>query len=149
MVDYPISNGAWVLVADGQRALFLTNHGDADLIDLRVLSARVETNPPAREWGTDHPGRAFSSVGARRGAVEETDWHEHEKELFIAAVAEKLNKAAESGEMRELVVVAPPKTLGELRKDLSARAKAALVGELGKDLTRHPLPEIEKSLSRG
>lgn len=148
MTRISVRNGAWVLVGDGQRALFLNNQGDADLLDLRVMEARVETNPPARDWGTDQPGRAFASVGARRGAVDATDWHQLEKEQFVAAVADKLNKAAESGEMTELVIVAPPRVLGELRKELSPKAQAKVVGELDKDLTRHPLPEIEKALTR-
>lgn len=148
MAGFTLNNGAWALVADGRRALFLCNHGDADLLDLRVLSARVETNPPARDWGSDRPGRVFASVGARRGAVEATDWHEHEEELFVRAIADKLNAAAESGEMQAVAIVAPPRVLGELRKALSAKAHSKLVGELDKDLTRHPLPEIEKALSR-
>jgi protein required for attachment to host cells len=148
MANFAVNNGAWALVADGRRALFLCNHGDADLIDLRVLSARVETNPATREWGSDRPGRAFSSVGARRGAVEETDWHELEEERFVRAIAETLNAAAESGELTELVIVAPPKALGELRKELSEKARSRIVGELDKDLTRHPLPDIEKALAR-
>ena len=148
MPDFVLNHGAWALVADGRRALFLCNHGDADLIDLRVLSARVETNPAAHEWATDRPGRVFSPAGARRGAVEETDWHEHEEERFVRAVAETLNDAAESGEMTEFVIVAPPKALGELRKSLSEKTRTRLVGELDKDLTRHPLAEIEKALAR-
>lgn len=148
MANVAINNGAWALVADGRRALFLFNHGDADLLDLRVMSARVDVNPPAGEWGSERPGRAFSSVGRRRSAVEETDWHVHEEALFVKAVADELNVAAEKNEMKEFVVVAPPKVIGELRKELSAKAHAKLVGELHKDMTRHPLPEIEKALAR-
>ncbi len=62
-------------------------------------------------------------------------------------MAERINAAAESGEMKEIVIVAPPRTLGEIRKDLSSKAHGKVAGELDKDLTRHPLPEIEKALA--
>jgi protein required for attachment to host cells len=149
MSNIAVHNGAWVLVGDGRRALFLENHGDPDLLDLRVIEARIDENPPTREQGSDAPGRAFLAVGkGGRSAVEPTDWHELEKEHFAREVATRVNKAAESGEMNEIVIVAPPRVLGELRKQLSPKAQSKVRGELDKDLTRHPLPEIEKALAR-
>jgi protein required for attachment to host cells len=57
------------------------------------------------------------------GSVETTDWHELEKEHFADRIATTINKAAESGEMKEIVLIAPPRVLGELRKQLSAKAQ--------------------------
>jgi protein required for attachment to host cells len=149
MTNIAVHNGAWVLVGDGHRALFLENHGDPDLLDLRVIETHVDVNPPTREQGSDAPGRAFPSVGkGGRSAVEPTDWHELEKEHFAREMATRINKAAESGELNEIVIVAPPRVLGELRKLLSTKAQTKVCGELDKDLTRHPLPEIEKALAR-
>ncbi len=142
-----VHNGAWVLIGDGRRALFFSNHGDAEILDLRVVETRVEDNPPTREQGSDAPGRAFSSVGAGRSSMGNVDWHELEEERFARAMADRINTAAESGEMKEIVIVAPPKTLGEIRKDLSPKALSKVAGELHKDLTKHPVPEIEKALA--
>ncbi len=147
MKNIVVHNGAWVLVGDGHKALYLTNHGDPDLLDLRVLDAQVDDNPPTRAQGTDAPGRAMSAFGGR-SAVENTDWHEMEKHLFVASVAARINKAAESGAMKEIVIVAPPRVLGDLRQALSPAARARVVGELDKDLTRHSTPDIEKALAR-
>ena len=107
MTDIAVHNGAWVLVGDGRRALFLENHGDPDLLDLRVIEARVEENPATRDQGTDAPGRAFASRGGPRSSLETTDWHELEKEHFADRIATTINKAAESGEMKEIVLIAP------------------------------------------
>jgi protein required for attachment to host cells len=149
MTQIAVHNGAWVVVGDGRRALFLCNHGDADLLDLRVVETRVDENPPTREQGTDAPGRAFASFGkGGRSSVEATDWHEVEKEHFVASIAARINDAVESGETKEVVVVVPPRVLGELREALSPKARAKVTGEIDKDLTRHPLPEIEKALKR-
>jgi protein required for attachment to host cells len=143
-----VHNGAWVLVGDGRRALFFANHGDAQVLDLRVIEWRIDENPATREQGSDAPGRAFSSAGAHaRSAMGNVDWHELEEERFAKAMADRINRAAESGEMKEIVIVAPPKTLGEIRKELSTKAQSKVMGELDKDLTKHPLPEIEKALT--
>ena len=147
MTNIAVHNGAWVLVGDGRRALFLENHGDPDLLDLRVIEARVEDNPATRDQGTDAPGRAFASRGGPRSSLETTDWHELEKEHFADRIAETINKAAETGEMKEVVLIAPPRVLGELRKHLSVKAQAKVKGEIDKDLTRHPISEIEKALA--
>lgn len=148
MTHIVVHNGAWVLVGDGRRALFLVNHGDPDLLDLRVLEAREDVNPPTREQGSDAPGRAFPSIPGGRSSMGETDWHELEKEHFAASIAERINAAAESGELSEIVIIAPPRVLGDLRQELSVKAKSKVKGELDKDLTHHPLPEIEKALAR-
>lgn len=147
MTGIAVHNGAWVLIGDGRHALFFYNHGDATLLDLRVLETRIDDNPATHEQGSDAPGRSFASKGGVRSAVENTDWHEIEEERFARAMADRINKAAESGEMSEIVIVAPPRTLGEIRKDLSTKARTKVAGELDKDLTRHPLPEIEKALT--
>ncbi len=143
-----VHNGAWVLIGDGRRALFFSNHGDAEILDLRVIETRIDQNPATRDQGSDAPGRAFAAAGAHaRSSVGNVDWHELEEERFARAMAERINAAAESGEMKEIVIVAPPKTLGEIRKDLSVKAQGKVAGELHKDLTKHPLPEIEKALA--
>ncbi|AZG77630.1 host attachment protein [Methylocystis rosea] len=149
MSEFSVGNGAWVLVGDGRRALFFQNHGDAELLDLRVVETRVDDNPPTHEQGTDRPGRSFTSFSPGRSAMQNTDWHELEEERFARAMADRINQAAESGELDAIAIIAPPKALGEIRKELSAKAQSKVVGELAKDLTRHPLKDIEKALTRG
>jgi Bacterial archaeo-eukaryotic release factor family 12 len=56
---------------------------------LRRLLVEEHKDPPSREQGTDAPGRACSSVGEIRSAVEPTDWHELEKGRFAALIAER------------------------------------------------------------
>ncbi|MGJ0505121.1 MAG: host attachment protein [Methylocystis sp.] len=149
MGGFSVGNGAWVLVGDGRRALFFQNHGDAELLDLRVVETRIDENPATREQGSDKPGRSFASKGGVRSAVDDADWHELEEERFARAMADRINQAAESGELSAIAIVAPPKSLGEIRKELSVKAQGKVIGELAKDLTRHPLKDIEKALTRG
>jgi protein required for attachment to host cells len=45
-------------------------------------------------------------------------------------------------------VVAPPRTLGELRKHNHAEVSSRLAGEIDKDLTGHTVPQIEEALAK-
>jgi len=41
----------------------------------------------------------------------------------------------------------PPRILGSLRRALGPTAAAAVAAEVGKDLTKHPIHEIERLLT--
>jgi protein required for attachment to host cells len=45
-----------------------------------------------------------------------------------------------------LVIVAPPRTLADLRRAFHADVQKRIVAEVGKDLTKHPVAEIETHL---
>ena len=47
-----------------------------------------------------------------------------------------------------LVVVAPPHTLGELRKHYHKEVASRIIEEINKDLTGRPIDEIEAALTR-
>ncbi len=140
-----IPNEAWVLVLDGEKFILLRNHGDAELLDLRVIDAEAVENPPTHEQGTDRPGR-LDDTGPGRSAVQETDWHRLEKTRFAAEMAERLRKWALQDRFKALVVVADPRTLGEMRPAYHKTVSERLIGEIDKDLTGLPVPGIEKAL---
>ncbi len=142
-----IPHQAFVVVADGRKMLFFRNEGDAEHLNLVVERVREQDNPSDGEQSTDRPGRAFSSVGSGRSAYEETDFHQLEEDRFAAETADLLRKRALRNDFEKLVIVAPPRTLGELRKHYHKEVADRLAGELDKDLTGHPVPEIEKALA--
>ena len=142
-----IANGAWVLVADGERALFTRNITDADNPHLVVIRVEEQDNPPTRNQSVSAPGRRSDGPGAGRSAMEETDWHQLAKDRFAADLADMLYMRAHRGRFDQLVIVAPPRTLGELRDKLHSEVRARVVGEIPKDLTNHPLGKIEKIVS--
>jgi protein required for attachment to host cells len=140
-----IKHGDWVFVGDGRKALLLRNEGDPDLLDLRRIEVLEDDNPPSREQGTEKPGRTTMQVGPR-SAIEATDWHAVEEERFAAAVAERLNRAAEENRFEHIVIAAPPRILGELRREYSKKLQSRILAEIDKDLTHHTFPEIAKVL---
>jgi protein required for attachment to host cells len=50
---------------------------------------------------------------------------------------------------RKIVLVAPPKTLAVLRETLGDALRPSLLAEIDKDLTKHPVHEIERLLTGG
>jgi len=141
-----MKNGTWVVVADGKKALFLHNHGDDDIIDLRVLDAHTQTNPATHDQGTDQPGRTNDAAGPGKSAMEATDWHQLAEDRFAHLVADDLNRAALANRFAHAIIVAPPKALAEIRKHLHKETVKRVAGEVNKDLTGHPVWEIEKIL---
>lgn len=142
-----IPHDAWVLVGDGEKALFFRNTGESFKPNLEVIRVLEHENPPQREQGTDAPGRQTDGLGPHSSAMENTDWHVLEKERFAKTLAERLYKAAHRNEFRELVLVAPPTTLGALRKSLHQEVTSRISAEVDKTLTGHSVPEIEKILT--
>lgn len=139
-----LEHDTWVLVADGEKALFLVNNTDAEDPFLEVRREEQHDNPPAREQGTDRPGRVSDTGPGQRSALQETDWHKLEKDRFADELADMLYKSAHRGDFAKLVIVAPPKTLGELRDKMHGEVACRVVGEIRKTLTNHPVTEIEK-----
>src|SRR3984893_18828425 len=126
MTQHKLPHGGWVFVGDGQKALFIVHEGDGKFPKPPPLAVEEHKDPPSREQGSDAPGRAYSSVGRIRSAVEETDWHELEKERFATSIADRINKAALSGAFNQLVIVAPPKILGDLRREFTKETETKI-----------------------
>ena len=142
-----LEKDTWVLIADGEKALFLRNLTDAENPHLDVVREEEQENPPSREQGTHAPGRFNDGPNVQRSAVQDTDWHQLAKERFAKDLADILYKQAHRGDFDRLVLVADPSTLGELRDELHQAVIDKVVGEVPKTLTNHPLDDIEKIVS--
>lgn len=141
-----ISNGTLVLVADGSKMFLLRNDGDKKLAVFSTLSADERSSPPSGQQGSDAPGRTFASMGHRRSSYSETDWHRQDEERFAVAACDRLREAAAvSGS--DIVVIAPPKTLGILRKHYGAAMEPRVIAEIAKDLTRHVTDDIGAAIA--
>ena len=142
-----IPHDAMIFVGDGQKALFLRNKGDEKFPNLIAERVFVDDNPLTHEQGTDRPGRVFKRAATnRRSGVAATDWHEIEKHHFARRVAAAMEKLARAKEVKTVIVVAPPRTLADLRQAFHADVRTKIVAEIGKDLTKHSTADIEKHL---
>lgn len=141
-----VPHNSFILVADGRKSLFFRNRGDADFPDLVVEAKELHPNPAHHEQASDLAGRASGTLGS---SMEEVDFHQQEEDRFAAETADQLKERALANDFDSLVVVAPPKTLGALRKHYHKEVERRLVAELAKDLVNTPVPEIEKILKAG
>ncbi len=142
-----VSHNACVLVADGRKMMFLRNEGDAVHLHLVVEHAEELNNPDAREQKTDSAGRSGTMGRPGQNSFGEADFHQLAEDRFAADAAELLKQRALSGAFESLIVVAPPRTLGELRKHYHASVSDKLAGEIHKDLTGHSMLDIEAAIN--
>jgi protein required for attachment to host cells len=146
-----IDHNAWVMVGDGQKALFFRNAGDATYPNLEIVQVLQQDNPSTSEQSSDRPGRTHSSNGTARSAMQETNWHKLEKHRFAMNIADAPYSAAHSGRYDKLVTAAPhpPRMImGDLRKAIRKELSDKVVAEMSKDLTNMPPHEIEKKPRR-
>ncbi|MFG1403423.1 host attachment protein [Xanthobacter sediminis] len=136
-----------VVVADGAKALLLADTGIPPAPKLAVVDTVSEPHETTAAQGTDRPGRVHESAGVSRSAVEITDIHTAEEAAFLRRLAERLEALAAAGEVRRLLLVAPPKALGVLRDALGPQARAVVEGEVAKDLVKLPVDEITRRIA--
>ena len=135
----------WIVDADSSYARILAQRkAGAELEEIVDL-----TNPGARLKGedleSDRPGRSYDSRGSGRHAMEPRHTR---KEAGATNFAEQINAylVEHDSKFDALVLVCPPKFLGELRKRLGDNAGRKVVREIGKDVVRLDMQRIRELL---
>lgn len=108
----------WVLVADGDHARVVTP---------QAVEGRFAT---VLDFKTGDSGAAKHSPGSR------LDPHAHAEQVFIADIAHQIDHHDQLRAFDQLVLVAPPHALHDLREALGKSAQAKVVGSLHKDLVK-------------
>ena len=138
----------WILVADGARARVLMNDGAGKGLQPTVNGEMAHVLPSNRDMGTDRPGRTQQRGTSGPHALQpHVDWHRFEKEKFSKEIAGLLDAAAERGNFHRLVLVAPPRTLGDLRAALGTKARSLVHAEIDKDLTHVTIRDLPAHLT--
>lgn len=129
-------HNAHVAIADGERFLIMKNTGQPldpklEMVEEPDLSA---TNFSAGVRHQDH-------IGQRLGS---TDLNEL---AHGAAAAEWLNAKAIAGAIKDVLVIADPKTLGEMRHHYHSELEKRLVGEIDKTVTGETAEKIAQIIA--
>ncbi|MEW9808255.1 host attachment protein [Mesorhizobium marinum] len=127
-----LPNNAVVAVVDGKRMRLFRNAGREPHIEL------VDLPSPELE-----PAKAGSGSRHRSSSANPDDRRQAEDD-FAAAVADHLNGEALADRIEQLVIIADPRTLGELRRHFHDVLEKRLIGQLAKDLSGRP-PEAIKA----
>lgn len=142
----PMLKKIWVVVADGAHAQLFVPDQEATTLEPAALDGLGEPSlhRHASDVTSDKPGRAFSSAsGGPRHAIEpHHDYHKMEKHNFAAALAKALERASEAGKFEHLILIAPRRTVGELRTLFSDPVKAKIVRTIQKDLVKATVAEL-------
>lgn len=140
-----LPHNALILVADGRKALFLRNQGDAQQLDLRTTAHREREDRKDREIKTAPAGQSPTPAGTglAGGTMEEPDFHQQEEDRFAKNLADEINAMALASKFDSLAVVAPARTMGALRPLWHKEVAARIVGEHVKEMTDRPIPDIE------
>lgn len=128
-----LPHGATIALVDGERFELYRNAGDEAEPELEVLEApKLDSH--------NHSGAGHhSSAGNHADRLVSEDAH-------AAAVAAWLNSQVLGHKIKDLVIFAAPRTLGELRKHYHKVTAGALRKEYHKDLVGRPKAEIVKAL---
>jgi protein required for attachment to host cells len=137
----------WVLVADGARArIFVKKYKKVDHV---MGQDFVGENLRESELGTEKPGRGYESSNPTRHAYQpRTDWHQFQKQLFAKELCDIIEKADENSEFDELIIISPPKTLGDIRGHLGKQTLSKITAEIPKDITKLSEHELASFLER-
>jgi protein required for attachment to host cells len=149
----------WIVAADASRARILQvmdRDGHlAEVEDFVNPSARLHerdmtTDAEPRFNGHGGVGKAGSGrTGGPGNDREAKSKGEYETEVFVRQLGEYLDKARNDHRYEALHVVAPPKLLGQLRKELGKEVQKLVEEELPKDLSWLNTREIEQRLFHG
>ncbi len=127
----------WILIADAARARIFAHTGPGN--GLQAVANRTFAHDLKGNQDTmaDREGRSFSpgSGGRRSAMARPSDPARLDKQAFAGELAGVLEKDLRKGAFDRLVVVAPPRMLGDLRSALATDVSAAVYGEIDKDLT--------------
>lgn len=124
----------WIVVADREKALIYRK--TAEGIE-RIANAKTGHNSDGADTG---------------GAVHhgyDTQARKHGRDHgFIRKLAGWIDAAEKSGAFEHIILVASPRTLGDIRSLLGKNVESRIKAEIAKDLANFPDREIELNLAR-
>lgn len=129
-----LPHNATVAVLDGETMSLFHNGGDEGALALKAVDS------PKLDGGNAGSG------GRHHSSASNPDDSRQSEDGFAAAAAAWLNRQVLDGKIEALMVIAAPKTLGELRRHYHKELEAVLEGELSKDLVGHAIRDVEAAI---
>jgi protein required for attachment to host cells len=126
----------WILVTDGKKAqVYVWTPKSLTLVpDFTVYSESPEDYAEKLK----KPGTIFESGSSLRHSVQpHIDIHDEIRLHFSTSILSQLNKCRENGNFDRLIIAAPDKLLGLLRKGLSKKTEDSLIADIPKNWTRY------------
>jgi protein required for attachment to host cells len=129
-----LPKGTTVAVADGEKLNLFHNTGDEAQIKLAAVPHEGIASDPGTSTG-------------RQSSAANPDHGQSDEDQFSAGIVQHLNQQALAGKIENVVIIAAPRALGEMRKHYHKALSAILLKEIAKDLTGHSLSDVEKAVA--
>jgi protein required for attachment to host cells len=148
----------WIIAADDSRARVLQVAGPDRLDEIddlvnpsgRAQDRELQTDAEPRFNGHGGVGKAGSRrTGGPASDREAQGAVENSVRSFAREVGRYLERARQGRRFEQLVLVAPPKFLGALRKELGKEVGKLVADELPKDLSWFNERELERYFAKG
>ncbi|GHE21041.1 host attachment protein [Halomonas urumqiensis] len=136
----------YIVVADAARARIFTR----DALKLEEQDSLVHAANRLHEGDlvTDRGADVHESNShTARSSGGENAARTHEEQIFAKEVAERLYRARIDNRMEKLILVAPPRFLGQLRDKLDGPTTKLVIHSLSKDLSKAGVGDIQEAVS--
>jgi len=137
----------WVVVAESSRAKIYEvekNETEESLVELNGFTHSVSRSHKQQLSGNRQKESRHSQL------TTQLDSHKtHERIEFARSLGEHLNCARNKGQFNKLIIMSPPRFLGDLRKNLGHETNKHVVLEVDKNLVRHNVQDIQAHMSAG
>lgn len=121
-----------VAVVDGENFHLYRNTGNSVNIQLEAMRDHESVDVPSDS------GRSSSAANPAAKQMDE--------DAFGKGVTEKLNAMVLDNRIEKLIIIAAPRSLGEMRRSYHSKLQDALIGEIDKTLTGASADEIAKAI---
>ena len=138
---------SWIVVADETRGrIFNARDRTGGIAEIKTL-IHPESRVPEKSLATHTTGTDQTQNGREHhGLNEQGKLKDYQALLFAKEIAGVLEAARHKNRFARLIIVAAPRFLGALRKELSVSLSRLVAFELDQDLTKHSTEDVRSHL---
>lgn len=131
----------WIVVAESSRAKIfevILSKSKKTLKELKGFTHPVSRSHKQQLSGNQQKESRHSQL------TTSLDTHKiHQRTEFARVIGHHLKSARNKGLFTKLIIMSPPKFLGDLRKKLGTAANKCVVSEIDKNLVQHTIQDIQ------
>ena len=139
----------WILTADANRGRIFRTDSLSGKLDEHLDLVHTQARLPESELAKHSRGTYSTNEGAEsHGLNQQGALKEHHAKVFAKQIAQELENGEQQHRFKNLILVASPRFLGLLRKELCKSVIERVCFELNKDLTTLSPSELRQHLPR-
>jgi protein required for attachment to host cells len=140
----------WLVVADNSKArIFEVDSHSGPIVELETI-VHTQSRLHEQDMTSDLPGRRSGGINGSGGNVYEAENSPKQQESinFAREVANEIEDGRKNNKFKQVMLVAAPGFLGNLRNALSVQTKKVTSFELAKNLSQLRADEIREHLPK-